>query len=210
MTSVIGWDGMQEYPLSCITVCFNVGALPVFNVGMMKRRDCRQKFQRTTVWNFWLGVGDFGLWKIPEWYGLWSGDMWFRIGNVFGIKGSSGVDIGSCEFLGGKHLVVWTCVIIMMQVKFWPLQSPRFSIYRSLQKENRGSEDTRMDYQYLKTHYNACGQRSVRWISSDQCESFGINWKLHSWLPVITSGGWISQKLHPVSVPILTLLWLRL
>jgi len=32
ITSVIGWGGVQEYLLLCITAGFNVGVLHVFNV----------------------------------------------------------------------------------------------------------------------------------------------------------------------------------
>jgi len=74
-----------------------------------------------------------------------------------------------------------------MIVKFWPLHMlSLFFTCRSLRKGSLGSENTRMDYECLKTHYDVCGG-GVWLIFSHHCGSSRINCWLHNYLPVVTS-----------------------
>jgi len=103
----------------------------------------------------------------------------------------SGWTLGVMD-LSGEALVARTRIIILTWVNFWLLHMSRFPTSRSLWKESWGSENAQMEYQYLKTHYDVCRQRIMWRISFDHCGSSEINYGLHSWLPVLTSGGWIS------------------
>ena len=62
-----------------------------------------------------------------------------------------------------------------------------FSTCWSLQKGSRGCRDTRMDCARLKIHHDTCAVNL-----SDRYGFSGINYRLHSWLTVVTSSGWIS------------------
>ena len=107
--------------------------------------------------------------------------------------GVSGMDPVSCKFLGGSTWQLDTCHPHASQI-LTTTDAPCFPTCQSLRKGSRGSNDTQMDYQYLKTHYDACRQRSVRQISQDHSGSFGINCGLHTSILDVTSGSQISEK----------------
>ena len=109
-----------------------------------------------------------------------SGGMWLWDGRVFGTKDDSRkigcgeyseMDSKSCEFLGEALGNLNTCHHPDAGQILTITDAPRAPTCRSLWKESQRSKDTQINYQYLKTHYDACGQRNVRWISSNRCES---------------------------------------
>ena len=140
-----------------------------------------------------------------------SGGVHLRTEDIFGTKGSSRME-GSSGWrnatsgkLNATEALGWTlrgvnfsrealgsldtCHHLDAGQILTTTNAPRFPTCRSLRKGGRKSKDTRMDYQCLKTHYDACGKRSARRISSDHCGSSRINCELYSWLSVVTSKG---------------------
>ena len=151
--------------------------------------------------------------EVSEWW------MWLRTEDVFGTEDSSvvarggedsGVASGSRGFLRGKLLVAWARVIILMRVKFWPLQMPPASPpARVCEREVGEVKIFGWIVNAFKIHYDACRQSSNWRIFSDHYGSSRINYGLHSWMPVATSDDWISQELSLASFWIMVS-WLRL
>ena len=105
------WMGLQAWKSATV---YNRphwrGVLHFINVGKMELRNGRRRYQWTDVWSFWLGAGDFwnrkGLRKVkisdwwsvtPDWERLQGGGIWHQEG---WMCGGSGLDSGSCEYLG--------------------------------------------------------------------------------------------------------------
>ena len=68
---------------------------------------------------------------------------------VMDLLGEAPSSLDTCHYLDAGQILTTTDAL-------------RLPTCRSLSKGNRGSEDTQMDYQCLKTHYDSCGQRSMQ------------------------------------------------
>ena len=71
-------------------------------------------------------------------------------------------------------MIARICGIILMMLNFNHYRYPHLPTCQSLRKGSQESEDTQMDYECLKTYYDACSG-GVRRIFLDHCESSGTN-----------------------------------